>query len=118
MTPLSITSSTFIQHTPKLIYPSAYDIIWIFDYYISLTFLSFSKFLVSNFSNEMNDTTLFVITSYLHVHKYRYSVFQSLCGVMVDIPTLTGEKIPLNLANEVIRPNTVKRIPGDINCSD
>ena len=33
---------------------------------------------------------------------------------MVDIPTLTGEKIPLNLANEVIRPNTVKRIPGDI----
>ena len=35
---------------------------------------------------------------------------------MVDIPTLTGEKIPLNLANEVIRPNTVKRIPGNINC--
>ena len=31
---------------------------------------------------------------------------------MVDIPTLAGEKIPLNLANEVIRPNTVKRIPG------
>ena len=33
---------------------------------------------------------------------------------MVDIPTLTAEKIPLNLANEVIRPNTVKRIPGNI----
>lgn len=32
---------------------------------------------------------------------------------MVDIPTLAGEKIPLNLANEVIRPNTVKRIPGN-----
>ena len=32
---------------------------------------------------------------------------------MVDIPTLTAEKIPLNLANEVIRPNTVKRIPGN-----
>ena len=33
---------------------------------------------------------------------------------MVDIPTLTGDKIPLNLANEVIKPTTVKRIPGNI----
>ena len=32
---------------------------------------------------------------------------------MVDIPTLTGDKIPLNLANEVIKPTTVKRIPGE-----
>ena len=38
--------------------------------------------------------------------------FQALCGVLVDIPTLSGDKIPLNLANEVIRPSTVKRIPG------
>ena len=30
----------------------------------------------------------------------------------MDIPTLSGDKIPLNLANEVIRPTTVKRIPG------
>ena len=44
---------------------------------------------------------------------YYVLLFQSLCGVMVDIPTLAGEKIPLNLANEVIRPNTVKRIPGN-----
>ena len=40
-------------------------------------------------------------------------LFQALCGVMVDIPTLTGDKIPLNLANEVIKPTTVKRIPGE-----
>ena len=37
---------------------------------------------------------------------------QALCGVLVDIPTLTGEKIPLNLANEVIKPTTVKKITG------
>ena len=37
---------------------------------------------------------------------------QALCGVMVDIPTLTGEKIPINLATEVIKPSTTKRING------
>ena len=30
----------------------------------------------------------------------------------MDIPTLTGEKIPINLANEVIKPTTVKKIAG------
>ena len=39
-------------------------------------------------------------------------LLQALCGVLVDIPTLTGEKIPINLANEVIKPNTVKKIAG------
>ena len=39
-------------------------------------------------------------------------LMQALCGVLVDIPTLTGEKIPLNLANEVIKPTTVKKITG------
>ena len=39
-------------------------------------------------------------------------LFQALCGVLVDIPTLTGEKIPINLANEVIKPTTVKKITG------
>jgi DnaJ-class molecular chaperone len=37
---------------------------------------------------------------------------QALCGVLVDIPTLTAEKIPINLANEIVKPGTVKRIPG------
>jgi len=31
---------------------------------------------------------------------------------MVDIPTLTGEKIPINLATEVVKPTTTKRIAG------
>ena len=32
--------------------------------------------------------------------------------MLVDIPTLTGEKIPINLANEIVKPSTVKRICG------
>ena len=39
-------------------------------------------------------------------------VFQALCGTKVDIPTLTGEKVTINLENEVIKPTTVKRLPG------
>ena len=39
-------------------------------------------------------------------------VLQALCGVMVDIPTLAGERLPINLANEVVKPSTVKRITG------
>ena len=30
----------------------------------------------------------------------------------MDIPTLTAEKIPINLSSEIIKPSTVKRIPG------
>ncbi|XP_065209376.1 dnaJ protein homolog 1 [Planococcus citri] len=37
---------------------------------------------------------------------------QALCGTIVSVPTLSGEKIQLNLLNEVIKPNTVKRIQG------
>lgn len=37
---------------------------------------------------------------------------QALCGCIVDIPTMSGEKFSLNLMNEVIKPNTVKRIQG------
>jgi len=45
-------------------------------------------------------------------HTCRVTLKEALCGVLVDIPTLTGEKIPINLANEVIKPNTVKKIAG------
>lgn len=42
-----------------------------------------------------------------------FSVFaQALCGTIVSIPTLAGEKIQLNLLNEIVKPNTVKRIQG------
>lgn len=37
---------------------------------------------------------------------------ESLCGMNLVIPTLTGEKIPLDMSREVIKPTTIKRIPG------
>lgn len=37
---------------------------------------------------------------------------QALCGTTVRVPTLSGEAITLNTTNEVIKPNTVKRIQG------
>lgn len=45
-------------------------------------------------------------------HTCKITLREALCGVMVDIPTLTGEKIPINLATEVIKPSTTKRING------
>jgi len=45
-------------------------------------------------------------------HLCKITLREALCGVMVDIPTLTGERIPLNLANEVVKPTTVKHIKG------
>lgn len=39
-------------------------------------------------------------------------LLQALCGVIVNVPTVTGEKIPINLMNEIVKPNTVKRIQG------
>lgn len=45
-------------------------------------------------------------------HSCKISLKEALCGALVDIPTLTGEKIPINLASEVISPSTTKRIPG------
>jgi len=72
--------------------------------------------------NKIPADIVFIIRDKPHLHfkregpdlKYscKISLKEALCGVMVDIPTLTGDKIPLNLANEVIKPTTVKRIPG------
>jgi len=45
-------------------------------------------------------------------HVCKITLREALCGVLVDIPTLTSEKIPINLANEIVKPTTVKRIPG------
>lgn len=42
----------------------------------------------------------------------KISLRQALCGVTVRVPTLSGEQITLNTTNEVIKPNTVKRIQG------
>ncbi|KAF0312763.1 DnaJ 1 [Amphibalanus amphitrite] len=36
----------------------------------------------------------------------------ALCGTTVMIPTLTGEKVPLDLSKEVIKPTTTRRLLG------
>lgn len=42
----------------------------------------------------------------------KLSLKQALCGTVVEIPTLVGEKITLNLTREIVKPTTVKRIQG------
>lgn len=38
--------------------------------------------------------------------------FQALCGVVFEVPTLSGEKLRISTMQEIIKPNTVKRITG------
>ncbi|ALC43163.1 CG5001 [Drosophila busckii] len=40
------------------------------------------------------------------------SLKQALCGLSMTVPTLHGERIPINTKGEVIKPTTVKRISG------
>lgn len=40
------------------------------------------------------------------------SLNDALCGTTLHVPTLTGEKVLLNMQNEVIKPTTVKRVNG------
>lgn len=37
---------------------------------------------------------------------------QALCGVVFEVPTLVGDKLRISTMQEVIKPNTVKRITG------
>lgn len=37
---------------------------------------------------------------------------QALCGVVFEVPTLGGDKLRISTMQEVIKPNTVKRITG------
>ena len=39
-------------------------------------------------------------------------LFQALCGGTLEIPTLSGRKVPLRLAS-VIKPTTSQRIAGE-----
>ena len=39
-------------------------------------------------------------------------LFQALCGTRVDVPTLNGERLVVNLLDEIVKPTTVKRIAG------
>lgn len=42
----------------------------------------------------------------------KISLKQALCGTVVQVPTLSGDSVTLNMSNEVIKPTTVKRISG------
>ncbi|XP_076165100.1 dnaJ protein homolog 1 [Ptiloglossa arizonensis] len=42
----------------------------------------------------------------------KMSLKQALCGTIIEVPTLTGEKITLNLTREIVKPSSVKRIQG------
>lgn len=37
---------------------------------------------------------------------------QALCGTIIEVPLITGEKIPIDLRGEIIKPTMVKRIQG------
>lgn len=41
----------------------------------------------------------------------KISLKEALCGCVISVPTLTGEKITQRY-NEVVKPSTIKRIPG------
>ncbi|XP_052256236.1 dnaJ homolog subfamily B member 5-like [Dreissena polymorpha] len=45
-------------------------------------------------------------------YKAKISLKQALCGTTLQVPTIDGRKIPLRL-NEIIKPNSVKRIQGE-----
>lgn len=42
----------------------------------------------------------------------KLSLKQALCGTVIEVPTLTDEKITLSLTRDIIKPNLVKRIQG------
>ena len=42
----------------------------------------------------------------------KISLKQALCGAVLEVPTLTGEKIHLNMSRDIIKPNMVQRIQG------
>ncbi|XP_013149346.1 PREDICTED: dnaJ protein homolog 1-like [Papilio polytes] len=42
----------------------------------------------------------------------KVSLKQALCGTIIEVPTMSGEKLTVNLQGEVVKPHTVKRFPG------
>lgn len=42
----------------------------------------------------------------------KLSLKQALCGTIIDVPTLSGDKVTLNLTKEIVKPNMVKKIQG------
>lgn len=47
------------------------------------------------------------------VYTHKMSLRDSLCGAIIEVPTLDpGRKIPLNLMDEVVKPNSTKKFQG------
>jgi len=42
----------------------------------------------------------------------KLSLKEALCGTKVEVPTITGRKVAMDMSNEVIKPNTIKKLPG------
>ncbi|XP_014278937.1 dnaJ protein homolog 1 [Halyomorpha halys] len=46
------------------------------------------------------------------VYTAKMSLKNALLGTQLQIPTLSGDRVPLNLSNEVVKPTTIKRLRG------
>ncbi|KAF2884372.1 hypothetical protein ILUMI_21821 [Ignelater luminosus] len=72
--------------------------------------------------NKVPADIVFIIRDKPHPHfkregsDIRYtaklSLKQALCGCTIEVPTMSGETFPIHFTNEIVKPNTVKRIQG------
>lgn len=67
--------------------------------------------------NGYSDDTIhyrasFSVNPYWFTMWFFFYLFQALCGVVFEVPTLVGDKLRISTMQEVIKPNTVKRITG------
>lgn len=46
------------------------------------------------------------------VYTHKLALRDALCGTIVEVPTLDGRKVGLNLMDEVIKPNSTKKMQG------
>jgi DnaJ-class molecular chaperone len=46
------------------------------------------------------------------VFTHKLSLRDALCGTIIEVPTLDGRKVGLNLLDEVIKPNSTKKLQG------
>jgi len=45
-------------------------------------------------------------------HACSVKLRDALCGTVVEVPTLTGEKVPIDLTRDIVKPNSVRRLQG------
>ena len=46
------------------------------------------------------------------IYTHKITLRDALCGSIIEAPTLDGRKVGLNLMDEVIKPNTTKKLQG------